>query len=91
MQELSLEFIHGYQGFDTRNNLHYLPEGDIVYHAAGAGIVLSTANGVQSFYLEHTDDIICLTTNQHPKFKVKLNQDRFAFPLADTQSPLPVE
>lgn len=70
-QELTLDFIHGYRGFDTRNNLHYLPEGDIVYHAAGAGIVLSTANGVQSFYLEHTDDIICLTVNQHPKFKVK--------------------
>ncbi|KAM7447232.1 Echinoderm microtubule-associated protein-like 5 [Porites harrisoni] len=69
IQELSLDFIHGYRGFDTRNNLHYLPEGEIVYHAAGAGIVLSTANGVQSFYLEHTDDIICLTVNQHPKFK----------------------
>ena len=25
--------------------------------------------GNQSFYLEHTDDIICLTVNQHPKFK----------------------
>lgn len=69
IQELTLDFIHGYRGFDTRNNLHYLPEGEIVYHAAGAGIVLSTANGVQSFYLEHTDDIICLTVNQHPKFK----------------------
>lgn len=66
-----MEFIHGYRGFDTRNNLHYLPEGDIVYHAAGAGIVLSTANGVQSFYLEHTDDIICLAVNEHPKFKVR--------------------
>ncbi|XP_020620193.1 echinoderm microtubule-associated protein-like 6, partial [Orbicella faveolata] len=71
IQELSLEFIHGYRGFDTRNNLHYLPEGDIVYHAAGAGIVLSTANGIQSFYLDHTDDIICLAVNQHPKFKVR--------------------
>lgn len=69
-QDLTLDFIHGYRGFDTRNNLHYLPEGEIVYHAAGAGIVLSTANGVQSFYLEHTDDIICLAVNQHPKFKV---------------------
>ena len=25
--------------------------------------------GVQSFYLEHTDDIICLTVNQHSKFR----------------------
>ena len=26
-------------------------------------------SGAQSFYLEHTDDIICLAVNQHPKFK----------------------
>ena len=25
--------------------------------------------GNQSFYLEHTDDIICLTVNEHPKYK----------------------
>lgn len=25
--------------------------------------------GNQSFYLEHTDDIICLAANQHSKFK----------------------
>lgn len=25
--------------------------------------------GNQSFYLEHTDDILCLTVNQYPKFK----------------------
>lgn len=24
--------------------------------------------GSQSFYQEHTDDILCLTINQHPKF-----------------------
>lgn len=25
--------------------------------------------GTQSFYLEHTDDILCLTVNQHPKYQ----------------------
>ena len=69
-KELSLDFVHGYRGFDSRNNLHYLPEGDIVYHAAGAGIVYNTTANKQSFYLEHTDDIICLAVNQNPKFKV---------------------
>lgn len=53
-----------------------------MYHAAGAGIVLSTANGVQSFYLEHTDDIICLTVNQHPKYKVNQLEHRFGFSLS---------
>lgn len=69
VEELVLEHIHGYRGFDCRNNLHYLNDGaDIVYHAAGACIVHSLEKGSQSFYLEHTDDIICLTVNQHPKF-----------------------
>lgn len=26
-------------------------------------------SGTQSFYLEHTDDILCLTVNQHPKYQ----------------------
>ena len=69
-QDLALEFIHGYRGFDSRNNVHYLPDGEVVYHAAGAGIVYNTSTNKQSFYLEHTDDIICLAVNQNPKFKV---------------------
>lgn len=32
------------------------------------GIVVMVS-GNQSFYLEHTDDIICLAVNQHSKFK----------------------
>lgn len=31
--------------------------------------VVFSLSGNQSFYLEHTDDILCLTVNQHPKFK----------------------
>lgn len=47
LQDLQLEYVHGYRGFDSRNNLHYINDGaDIVFHAAGAGIVqnLSTGN-----------------------------------------------
>ena len=47
-KELELEHIHGYRGFDCRNNLHYLNDGaDIVYHAAGAGIVQNIEKGKQ--------------------------------------------
>ncbi|GFS05106.1 echinoderm microtubule-associated protein-like 6 [Elysia marginata] len=68
--DLQLEFIHGYRGFDARSNLFYINDGaDIVFHAAGAGIVQSLTAGTQSFYLKHSDDIICLDVNQHPKFK----------------------
>ncbi|XP_069464337.1 echinoderm microtubule-associated protein-like 6 isoform X1 [Ambystoma mexicanum] len=70
VEELSLEHVFGYRGFDCRNNLHYLNDGtDIVFHTAAAGIVQNLSTGSQSFYLEHTDDILCLTLNQHPKYK----------------------
>ncbi|KAM3606890.1 uncharacterized protein V6R79_025142 [Siganus canaliculatus] len=94
VEDLVLDHVFGFRGFDCRNNLHYLNDGsDIVYHTAATAIVhsLSTGNrgntppaaaarercvhvsassaGTQSFYLEHTDDILCLTVNQHPKYK----------------------
>lgn len=31
--------------------------------------LLPVLTGTQSFYLEHTDDILCLTVNQHPKYQ----------------------
>lgn len=95
-QELVLEHVFGYRGFDCRNNLHYLNDGaDIVFHTAAAVIIQnlsagqltslpafhfyfgaqllltqkSVLTGTQSFYLEHTDDILCLTVNQHPKYQ----------------------
>ncbi|KAI0227896.1 Echinoderm microtubule-associated protein-like 6 [Lamellibrachia satsuma] len=70
VNEMQLDMVLGYRGFDCRNNLHYLNDGtDVVYHAAGAGIVLNLSSANQSFYLQHTDDIICLCVNEHPKYK----------------------
>nr|XP_033956112.1 echinoderm microtubule-associated protein-like 6 [Pseudochaenichthys georgianus] len=70
VEDLVLEHVFGFRGFDCRNNLHYLNDGtDIVYHTAATAIVHSLSTGTQSFYLEHTDDILSLTANQHPKYK----------------------
>ncbi|XP_054543716.1 echinoderm microtubule-associated protein-like 6 [Talpa occidentalis] len=70
VEELALDHVFGYRGFDCRNNLHYLNDGaDIIFHTAAAGIVQNLVTGSQSFYLEHTDDILCLTVNQHPKYR----------------------
>lgn len=40
-------------------------------HGAGGRehFLLPFLTGTQSFYLEHTDDILCLTVNQHPKYQ----------------------
>ena len=49
-----------YRGYDCRNNLFYLQNGEIVYHVAAAGIVYNKEKHQQRFYKEHTDDILCL-------------------------------
>lgn len=107
LQDLELEHVFGYRGFDCRNNLHYLNDGaDIIFHTAAVAVLQNLSTGAarlvrwhlptrarypvggdtgaaspwrltavcllsvtQSFYLEHTDDILCLTVNQHPKFQ----------------------
>uniref|UniRef100_A0A3B5AX58 Echinoderm microtubule-associated protein-like 6 n=1 Tax=Stegastes partitus TaxID=144197 RepID=A0A3B5AX58_9TELE len=70
VEDLILDHVFGFRGFDCRNNLHYLNDGaEIVYHTAATAIVHSLSTGTQSFYLEHTDDILSLTVNQHPKYK----------------------
>ncbi|KAM9770291.1 LOW QUALITY PROTEIN: echinoderm microtubule-associated protein-like 6 [Menidia menidia] len=70
VEELVLDHVFGYRGFDCRNNLHYLNDGaDIIFHTAAAVVIQNLSAGTQSFYLEHTDDILCLTVNQHPKYQ----------------------
>ncbi|XP_061915415.1 echinoderm microtubule-associated protein-like 6 isoform X1 [Entelurus aequoreus] len=69
VEDLVLDHIFGFRGYDCRNNLHYLNDGaDIVYHTAATAIVHSLSTGNQSFYVEHTEDVLCLTVNQHPKY-----------------------
>lgn len=57
--QCSLIYISRYRGYDCRNNLFYLQNGDIVYHVAATGIVFDRMK-TQKFYLGHTDDILCL-------------------------------
>lgn len=37
--EINIDFVYGYRAKDCRNNLKYLKNGNIVYHAAALGIV----------------------------------------------------
>ncbi|TNV87854.1 hypothetical protein FGO68_gene13813 [Halteria grandinella] len=57
---LQLEYIHGYRCHDCRNNLRYTSTGEIVYHAAAAGVVLNQVTNEQRFFIQHTDDIISM-------------------------------
>ena len=58
LQELELDMVFGFRGFDCRSNLHYINDGtDIVYHAAGAGIVLNLSSGTSGFTLDSFSQI----------------------------------
>ena len=35
---LSLEYAYGYRAKDCRNNVRYLPSGEIVYHCAAVAV-----------------------------------------------------
>ena len=39
--DLNLEFVHGYRCFDTRNNIYYIDEDNILFHSAAVGIVMN--------------------------------------------------
>ncbi len=57
---LALEYVHGYRSRDCKNNIAYLDEDRIVYHAAAVGIVMDKASNTQSFFNLHTDDILSI-------------------------------
>ncbi|CAG10611.1 unnamed protein product, partial [Tetraodon nigroviridis] len=49
----------------TERSLNRSPRGSTCSHARGSTRLFTAC---QSFYAEHSDDILCLTINQHPKF-----------------------
>ena len=57
-----------YRGHDSRDNLFYTASGEVVYSSAGVGIVYNRKTHTQRFFLDHTDDIICVAL--HPDGKV---------------------
>ena len=65
---LQLEYVHGYRCHDVRNNLRYTDTGNVVYHTAAVGIVLSQNTNTQKHFLAHTDDITAFDVSPDGKF-----------------------
>ncbi len=61
--QLKLDYVFGYRTRDTRNNLRYLTENKIVYHAGRYGIVHDLKNNTQNIISQHNEDIISLAVN----------------------------
>jgi hypothetical protein len=64
---LELEWVHGYRGFDCRNNIAYANQSgtQVAFTAAALGIVQDNthpAARTQHYYGEHGDDVLCLAS-----------------------------
>lgn len=63
--DLVLQWVHGYRGFDCKDNVKYNASGHIVYFAASVAIVYNKSTGKQSMLQGiHTDEIISIAA--HP-------------------------
>lgn len=57
-ESLELEWVHGYRGWDCRNNLRYNADGGVVFHTAAVGVVMEVESHRQHFHFGHRDDIV---------------------------------
>lgn len=55
--KLILDWVYGYRGKDCRQNLFYLPTGELVYFTAAVVVLHNVDFALQRHYLEHTDEI----------------------------------
>lgn len=76
---LELKFVHGYRGWDCRDNLGFADsEEEVVYHIAGLGVVLNTKKNTQVLNSDHDDDILCLSV--HPEGHIVATGEIGKFP-----------
>lgn len=62
---LELDWVHGYRGFDCRNNVRYVGDAMFAFSAAALGIVQTItedqSQSEQKYFGDHTDDIVSIS------------------------------
>jgi microtubule-associated protein-like 6 len=61
---LTLKWAHGFRSFDTRGNLRYNADGQVVFTTAGVGVVYDKNAHTQEFSNIHHEDIVAMA--MHP-------------------------
>ncbi|KAK6014528.1 HELP domain protein [Ostertagia ostertagi] len=54
-----IEWAYGYRGKDVRNNVHYLPTGELVYFCGSVVVLYNINEQYQRHYTDHTSDVKC--------------------------------
>ncbi|XP_058127196.1 echinoderm microtubule-associated protein-like CG42247 [Anopheles ziemanni] len=63
-KKLSLFWVHGYRGIDSKRNLWVLPSGELLYYVAAVAVLFDREEDAQRHYTGHTEDIMCMEV--HP-------------------------
>lgn len=56
-KRLSLSWVYGYRGTDSRKNLWVLPTGELLYFVAAVAVLYDRDEDSQRHYVGHTEDI----------------------------------
>jgi len=67
-QKLQLQWVYGYRGKDSRDNLFLLSSGELVYNMAGVIVLYNVKTNTQRHYVEHTDDVKCVSVHQNGEY-----------------------
>ena len=65
---LELDRVHGYRGYDSRNNVKFTGKDKIVFPAAGLGVVMNVNSKEQDFFLMHDDDVVSIAVHPNKIF-----------------------
>jgi WD40 repeat protein len=61
-------YAFGFRAKDTRDNLRYLNQNEIVYATGAMVVIHNTKNNTQRFFAEHRADVTCFSVRQNPTF-----------------------
>ncbi|XP_050432030.1 echinoderm microtubule-associated protein-like CG42247 isoform X1 [Adelges cooleyi] len=59
-KRVTLNWVYGYRGIDTRKNLWVLPTGELLYYVAAVAVLYDRDEDSQRHYIGHTEDIQCM-------------------------------
>jgi hypothetical protein len=57
---IELDWVHGYRGSNSRNNLNYMQDGRLVYYAAGVSVSYDPVKHEQTHFCGHKDDVTAI-------------------------------
>ena len=67
-ENIKLKYIHGYRGFDSKDNVKFTSNGQVLFHSAAVDIVLDIESNTQTFFTSHDEDIVSLAIHPNVLF-----------------------